>query len=133
MFAISDLNLIYCAKPGADASDELISGSVKVDVTESQAITAVLKKIGRSEDDVEENRVFILPSKRLESKAVYAVTLKFYNDKNVYKYEVDCRTGEVSAAPANMPPSKNPPDVGSQTGGELPDAGAPPRIDEKSG
>ncbi|MBQ8686041.1 MAG: hypothetical protein IJ514_07715 [Clostridia bacterium] len=96
--SIKDLNLMYSAKPDDEEekpSDELISGSVNVKVGTEDALSAVLTELGKTEDEVEEARIFILPSKRGETKVVYSVTVKFYNDKEIYKYEVDYQTGEL--------------------------------------
>ena len=120
--SIKDLNLIYSQKPnGNRPPDELISGSVTVNVTEEQALNAVLSEINKTADDVEEYHVFILPSKRGESKAVYAVTLKLYDDNEMYKYEVDCQTGEVTTSPTGAPPNEGP-----QNGGGFEDIGGNP-------
>ena len=121
--SIKDLNLIYSQRPnnGNRPPDELISGSVTVNVTEEQALNAVLSEINKTADDVEEYHVFILPSKRGESKAVYAVTLKLVDNGTIYKYEVDCQTGEVTTAPTGTPPNEGP-----QNGGGFEDIGGNP-------
>lgn len=125
--SIKNLNLIYSQSPnGNRPPDELISGSVKVKVTEEQALNAVLSKINKTADDVEEYHVFILPSKRGESKAVYAVTLKLVGDATMYKYEVDCQTGEVATAPPGAPPSVPPNEAPHKGGGFEGIGGNPP-------
>lgn len=111
--SIKDLNLIYSANPIEDGKpkDELISGSVSVGITKEEALNAVLNKIGKTIDEAEEYHVFILPSKLGEAKAVYAVTLKLFGDGNVYKYEVDYHTKEVTSAPSEMPLNPNNPNA----------------------
>ena len=118
-----DLNLIYSQRPdnGNRPPDELISGAVTVKVTEEQALNAVLSEINKTADDVEEYHVFILPSRRGESKAVYAVTVKLVGEDTIYKYEVDCQTGEVTTAPTGAPPNEGP-----QNGGGFEDIGGNP-------
>lgn len=127
--SIKDLNLIYSQKPndGNRPPDELISGSVTVKVTEEQALNAVLSKIDKTIEDVEEYHVFILPSKRGESKAVYTVTLKLVGDATMYKYEVDCQTEEVSTESIDTLPSDTPQEGGGfeDIGGNPPEEGNP--------
>lgn len=115
--SIKDLNLIYSQMPnGNRPPDELISGSVTVKVTEEQALNVVLSGINKTAEDVEEYHVFILPSRRGESKAVYAVTVKLVGEATIYKYEVDCQTGEVTTAL----------NEGPQNGGGFEDIGGNP-------
>ncbi|MGN1104974.1 MAG: PepSY domain-containing protein [Candidatus Coproplasma sp.] len=110
---IKDLNLIYSSNPDRDnkPKDELISGSVPVGITEQEALNAVLREIGKTIDGVEEYRIFILPSKLGETKTVYAVTIRLFGDSNIYKYEVDCRTKEVTSAPTDVPPNPDSPNT----------------------
>ncbi|MGN1061449.1 MAG: PepSY domain-containing protein [Candidatus Coproplasma sp.] len=120
--SIKDLNLIYSSKPEEDnkPKDEIISGSVPVGITADEALNAVLKEIGKTIDGVEEHHIFFLPSKLGESKTVYAVTLKFYGDNKIYKYEVDCHTKEVTKAQADIPPNSNNPNVnGDMNNGDM--------------
>ena len=95
--SISDLNLIYLQKPfdGLTQMEEFVSGAVNVAVSSEEAINSVLVEMGKSSDDVECYRVFFLPSSTGEYKVVYAVLVKLYDDKTIYKYEVDCQTGAV--------------------------------------
>lgn len=126
--SIKDLNLIYSQKPnGNRPPDELISGSVSVKVTEEQALNAVLSEINKTADDIEEYHIFIMPSKRGESKAVYTVTIKLFDDDAIYKYEVNCQTGEVAIASMGTPPNETPQNGGGfENGGEsLPKDGNP--------
>lgn len=108
--SIKDLNLLYSQNSNAaqKPNDELISGSVNVDIATNDALTAVLTSIHKTVDNVEESHIHILPSKYGEMKVVYAVTLKFYNDAAVYEYEVDCHTGEIRMAFNDLPPNGNP-------------------------
>ncbi len=129
--SIKDLNLIYTSqhhdnRPG----DEMISGSVKVDVTEGEALNAVLNELGKTIDEVKDYSIFVLPSKHMETKVVYAVTLRFYNDNVTYKYEVDCNTGEVAIANPNMPSDELPPDAGGNPPNNLPPDNMPPHNGE---
>ena len=39
-----------------------------------------------------------------QQKMVYAVTIKFKQDNQIYKLEVDCKTGEVKESNTNQPP-----------------------------
>ena len=96
--SIKDLNLIYSQKTNNDdnSNGEVISGSVNVNVSESQALNSVLEQIGKTVGDVEHYRVFILPSKHGEFKAVYVVTLKFF-DGGECIFEVDFQTGNITA------------------------------------
>ncbi len=110
--SIKDLNIMYTANPNENPplNDELISGNIKVEITKNNALAAVLKEIEKTECDIEESLVFVLPSKRGEQKIVYAVTLKFYNDSKIYKYEVDCKTGKVEISPSESSPDDQIPD-----------------------
>ena len=105
--SIKDLNLMYSAKPddGEKPKDEVISGTVGGYIEGNVALEAVLTKLNKTLDDVAEYRVFALPSKHGEKKVVYLVTLRFKNDTASYRYEVDCRTGEVlqGGAEGNAP------------------------------
>ena len=95
--SIKDLNLLYSnnSKHEQETKDEVISGKVNVTVSNDQALSLVLSNISKSESDVEDYQIFVLPSKHDKIKVVYFVTIKLFNDKNAYTYEVDCKTGEV--------------------------------------
>ncbi len=95
--SIRDLNLIYLQKYDGEenSSEDLISGTVNVAISADEAKNAVIEEMGKASDDVECYRTFFLPSRNGESKVVYVVVIMFYDDPSVYKYEVDCQTGEV--------------------------------------
>ncbi|MBO5315048.1 MAG: hypothetical protein J6B48_01305 [Clostridia bacterium] len=101
--SIRDLNLIYSQKHGDEIKhpEDFVSGSVNVAISSEEATNAVIKEMDKTADDVECSRTFFLPSKTGESKVVYAVVVMFYDDPSVYKYEVDCQTGEVVSMQRN--------------------------------
>lgn len=95
--SIKDLNLLYSAKAEEEikSSGEVISGTVNVKVPTEDALMTVLAELNKTADDLEEYRVYLLPSKHGSKKVVYVVTLKFHNDNERYRYEVDYQTGEI--------------------------------------
>ena len=95
--SIRDLNLIYSQKHGDEIKhpEDFVSGTVNVAVSAEEATNAVIEEMKKTSDDVECYRTFFLPSRNGESKVVYAVVIMFCDDPFVYKYEVDCQTGEV--------------------------------------
>lgn len=121
--SIKDLNLIYSQKlnDNDQPDDELISGKVSVKVTSSDALNAVLTSVGKTAIEVEEYRIHVLPCRQGETKIVYAVTLKFFGDATIYKYEVDCQTGEVSTESIDTFPNAT-----QQEGGGLEENGDNP-------
>ena len=120
--SIKDLNLIYSTKPNDDdkPNKEVISGSVSVGVATDGALNAVLTEMGKTADDVEEYRIFILPSMSGRGKVVYVVTLKLHGDGATYRYEVDCQTGEVTALLGDKDSDKEPPEGGGANEGDKP-------------
>lgn len=111
--SIKDLNLLYSAKPEEETkpSGEVISGTVNVKVPTEDAVITVLTEVGKTADDVEEYRVYLLPSKHGDKKVVYVVSVKFNNDDEWYRYEVDYQTGEIiqNEEEPNKPPHDNHP------------------------
>ncbi len=120
--SIKDLNLIYSTKPndGDKPNKEVISGSVSIGIATDGALNAVLAEIGKTADDVEEYRIFILPSIKGGVKAVYVVTLKLHGDDVTYRYEVDCQTGEVTAFLEDKDSDKEPHEGGGFGKGDKP-------------
>ena len=96
-FSIRDLNLIYLQRPSHETPpvEDIISGTVNVEISSDEAMEAVMAEIGKTLNEVECYRTFFLPSKNGESRVVYAVVLMLYDDPSVYKFEVDCQSGEV--------------------------------------
>lgn len=125
--SIKDLNLLYSHKKDEEhkPDDEVVSGTVNVDVTANEALNIVLTEMGKDRNDVEEYGIHILPSKHGGMKVVYTVTIKLYNNETVYKYEVNCRTGEIRADgnddSFNQPPQEN--DGDDFPPGEMPGGG----------
>ncbi|MBO5328058.1 MAG: PepSY domain-containing protein [Clostridia bacterium] len=110
--SIKELNLIYSSKPngGNAPNDELISGSVNMNVTPEQVLSAIKEHLSVSE--VKDFRIAVLPSKIVGIGIVYSVTVTL-EDSSVYKCEVDCKTGEVlSSEKLNIPPNGGPIDDG---------------------
>ena len=95
--SIRDLSLMYLQETSGDPEpmEDIVYGTVKLAVSSEEATNAVIAEMGKTLDDVECYRTFFLPSRNGESKVVYAVVLMLYDDPSVYKYEVDCQSGEV--------------------------------------
>ncbi|MGM9645761.1 MAG: hypothetical protein ACI3XS_03635 [Eubacteriales bacterium] len=124
--SIKELNLIYSEKPDKDnkpkPDDELIYGNVGGYVDKDEALNAVLAALGVTVDDVEKYNILVLPDHHADIQIFYAVTLKLKNDNTLYKYKVNCETGE--AFPGGFddkgPGNTAPPSDDSQKGNEFP-------------
>lgn len=119
--SIRELNLIYSMKPeeGGKPEDELSSGNVGGYVGKEVALNAVLQELGADKTSVERYEIFAVPGNREGSGVVYAVTVRLRNDRTLYRFEVDCETGEVTDRFTDGQPARpEPPD------GSFPDEGA---------
>ena len=95
--SIKQLNLIYSMRPNRNERpwEDLVSGAVNGYVSETDAVMAVLEKMNVAFSTVENYSLFVMPMPRYSKSLVYAVTIKLLEDDIVYKYDVDCITGEV--------------------------------------
>ncbi|MBQ8375006.1 MAG: hypothetical protein IJX98_05485 [Clostridia bacterium] len=95
--SIKELNLIYATKPEKEdgKKDDVISGNVGGYVSTNDALATVLTALSIEQNSVEWSKVSALPAHRGDMRMIYAVTLKLKNDYTVYRYEVDCVTGEI--------------------------------------
>ena len=111
--SIKELNLIYSTKPENEnnaSGDELISGNVGGFIDKETAFNAVLTEMQTDAAGVERYNVFLLPSRHGTIRVVYVIVVKLYGDDTVYRYEVDCQTGEVSGSETQgAPPNETPP------------------------
>lgn len=100
--SIKDLNLMYSMnpkheKPEEDGKDELLSGNVGGYLTRDDALAAVLTEIHIDASAVERYEVYATPDHRDGgTHMMYFVTLRLKGNHAVYRYQVDCKTGEVS-------------------------------------
>ena len=112
--SIQDLNLIYATKPNdGNQKGELISGKPQGSINETEVLNLILTEMGKLQSDVEHSHVSLRPSKRGESKAVYAVTVKLNGEDTLYQYEVDYKTGEISEIEQERPPHEPPQNDGN--------------------
>ncbi len=97
LLSINDLNLIYSQRHNADTenSDEIIYGDAKIGITSDEALNNILTQIGKTKDDISKFRVFLRPSRSGNASLAYSVNIKLNNDSTIYRYEVDCQSGEV--------------------------------------
>ncbi len=93
--SINDLNLIYMQNIQGEERYEFIFGAPKLKITPEKALENVLAQIGKREDDILNSYVYLHPSISGESKVVYGVNINLPNDSKLYRYEVDCQSGEV--------------------------------------
>lgn len=124
--SIKELNLIYSEKPNKEnkpkPDDELIYGNVGGYVDKDEALHSVLTVLGVTVDEVEKYNILVLPDHKSNARVFYSITLKLTGDNAVYKYRVDCETGEASPdtyedkGPGNIAP----PSDDSQKGNEFP-------------
>lgn len=100
--SIKDLNLMYSMNPKheqeeAQEPEEVLSGDVGGYLTRVHALAAVLADLGVDTTQVEQYDVIAVPDHRAdEMHMVYAVTVRLRDDGTVYRYTVDCKTGDVS-------------------------------------
>lgn len=97
LLSINDLNLIYSQRQNADSenTDEFIYGDAKIGITSDEALNNILTQIGKTKDDISKFRVFLRPSRSGNASLAYSVNIKLNNDSTIYRYEVDCQSGEV--------------------------------------
>ena len=97
LLSINDLNLIYSQRYNADSenANEIIYGDAKINISSEEALENVLLQIGKTRDDVSKFRTFLRPSKGGNARIAYAVNIKLKGDSTIYRYEVDCQSGEV--------------------------------------
>lgn len=100
--SIKDLNLMYSMNPKhenpeEDGKDELLSGNVGGYLTRDDALAAVLAEIHIDTSAVERYEVYATPDHcDGGTHMMYFVTLRLKGNHTVYRYQVDCQTGEVS-------------------------------------
>ena len=95
--SIKDLNLMYSDKQHSrpPTDDEHFSGSVGGVITKEQAVQSVL--LSEFVDlQVEWVKAFTVPSVQHDRKVVFAVDVKVVGEDKVYKFEVDCESGQIS-------------------------------------
>ena len=94
--SIKELNLIYSMRPDRnDWSEDAVSGNVGGYISEERAIAAGLGRLQVAFLDVAWYDLCVLPSKTEKGRLVYVISVELRNDDIVYKYEVDCVTGDI--------------------------------------
>lgn len=113
---IKDLNFLYSVNPihknkGEKPPQEVIVGEVGGYIEKESALQAVLKTISLDESEVEWYELRVHPQgDNNQRKMVYSITLKKKNSNELLRYEVDPKTGLVTASgmvgtPPPPPPS----------------------------
>lgn len=97
LLSINDLNLIYSQRHNSESenADEIIYGDAKIGITSDEALNNILTQTGKTKDDISKFRVFLRPSRSGNASLAYSVSIKLNNDSTIYRYEVDCQSGEV--------------------------------------
>lgn len=100
--SIKELNLIYSMRPNRTDRPwtDVVSGKVNGYIGEKEAISAVAEYLQTSEDKIWRYELFVAPSKIDPRVLVYRISIQLQNDEKIYKYEVDCVTGEVEQCDA---------------------------------
>lgn len=95
--SIEQLDLMYSMRPnrGDRPWADVVSGKVNGYIGEKDAILAVANYLHVSEDKIQRYELFVALSKIDPSVLVYRISLQIAGDECVYKYDVDCITGEV--------------------------------------
>ena len=113
--SIKELNLIYSTRPNKDGNDDpfdkdISTGSVGGFIKDNDALAMLLETIEVDASEVAWYEVKAKPTHRGEDRQmVYHISIRLNDDTKVYKFEIDCTTGQIIKSDDKIP-SLNPPD-----------------------
>ena len=95
--SINELNHIFTNKPENEDEkpNEVVTGTVNGYVDKSQILSLILNFLEITEQEIINYDITLKPKFNDKLEVFYEVTLKLKNNEKPYRFEVNCKTGEI--------------------------------------